>query len=233
MFKSNNMLVLIAFVFMFSACSSNEIGESKDVTQDKIYQSYSINYTEGNANAEMYCQFRFAGKNGTTLVLNAPSQIQFDGEIIKVDSSDGSGAYYNIIRPINNFYGKHGFVFTNVDNKQFTNDFLFDSFKLTTVPASVSKKQDFIVSFETAALQPSDYIEISASNTDSSFSITHHATDGNAITIPAQELQRQKGKELMLEATLYRKITLQQNTAEGGQITVRYTLKPITVLLNN
>ena len=42
-----------------------------------------------------------------------------------------------------------------------------------------------------------------------------------------------KGKELTLEATLYRKIPLQQNTAEGGQIDVRYSLKPINISLNN
>jgi hypothetical protein len=71
-------LILLIAAFIFSACSSNEIGESKDVAQDKIYQSYSISYSEGNTNAEVFCQFRFAGSNGTTLVLNSPSQLQFD-----------------------------------------------------------------------------------------------------------------------------------------------------------
>ncbi|MEY2917826.1 MAG: hypothetical protein RIS73_1540, partial [Bacteroidota bacterium] len=39
MFKNKILPVLSLFVFTFTACSSNEIGESKDVAQDKIYQS--------------------------------------------------------------------------------------------------------------------------------------------------------------------------------------------------
>jgi hypothetical protein len=73
---------------------------------------------------------------------------------------------------------------------------------------------------------------VGTSNTDSSFSVTHNATDaGNFITIPAKELQRQKVKELTLEATLYRRIPLQQNTAEGGSISIRYALKPVKIKL--
>ena len=81
-------------------------------------------------------------------------------------------------------------------------------------------------------MQGDDYIEVGTSNTDSSFSVTHSATDaGNFITIPAKELQRQKVKELTLEATLYRRIPLQQNTSEGGSISIRYALKPIKIKL--
>ena len=225
-------LVLVSFTLLalFTACSSNEIGESKDVAQDKIYQNYHINYTEGNTNAEIFCQFRFAGNNGTTLVLNNPSQVQFDGEKLNVDSSTGGGAYYRAYKPANDFFGNHSFTFINTDSKKFENDFIFNSFKLINIPATISKNQDFNLTFETANLQSDDIIEIEASNTDSSFSITHNATDsGNFIIISAKELHRQKGNELTLEATLYRKIALQQNTAEGGVIEIRYSLKPAKI----
>jgi hypothetical protein len=225
-------LILLIAAFIFSACSSNEIGESKDVAQDKIYQSYSISYSEGNTNAEVFCQFRFAGSNGTTLVLNSPSQLQFDEEKLNVDSSAGSGAFYRTYKPVNNFFGKHSFVFTSTDGKKLENTFLFDNFKLVNTPGTISKKQAFNLNFETTALQGDDYIEVGTSNTDSSFSVTHNATDaGNFITIPAKELQRQKVKELTLEATLYRRIPLQQNTAEGGSISIRYALKPVKIKL--
>jgi hypothetical protein len=233
MFKSKLLIVLIVSVFAFAACTSNEIGESKDVAQDKIYQRYSISYTEGNTNAEVFCQFRFAGVNGTTLVLNNPSQLQFDGEKLPVDSSSGSGAYYKTEKPVANFYGKHTLVFTNTDAKKLENSFSFDHFKLVNLPASVSKQQPFSLNFEAAALQADDYIEVGTNNTDSSFSISHTAKQGTAIIIPAEELKRQKGKELTLEATLYRKVALQQSTGEGGEIEIRYSLKPVTILLNN
>lgn len=232
MYKTKPVHILIASVITMAACTSNEIGDSKDVAQDKIYQDYSINYTEGDTNAEIYCQFRFAGKNGTTLVLNAPSQVQVDGEKVPVDSSTASGAFYRVYKPGAGIFTTHQIVYTNTDNKKMENNLSFSNFKLTDLPATVSKKQDLKLAFETPALQSEDYIEVEASNTDSSFSITHVAADkGNFIIIPAKELKRQKVKEFTLEATLYRKIPLQQGTSEGGQISTRFTLKPVKVKL--
>ena len=231
--KTTQLFSLILLTIVFSNCSSNEIGESKDVAQDKIYQQYSVKYSEGNDKANVFAQFRFAGPNGTTLVLSKPSQLAFDDEVIKVDSSGGSGAFYVLERPIANFYGKHHFIFTDVNNKKFDNDFSFDTVRLVNVPASASKKQGLNLSFEAGALQPGDEISISSSNTDSSFSFTvrHEASDGNSIVIPAKELMRQKNSEVKLEATLSRKINLQQNTVEGGELMIRYILKPVTVKL--
>ncbi len=214
-------------------CSSNEIGESKDVAQDKIYQYYSVSYHEGNENVTLYAQFRFAGINGTTLVLNKPSQVSFDNEVIKADSGDASGAYYQLYKQASGFYGNHHFVFTDINNKKFDNDFSFDPFKLVNIPATVSKSQSFDLSFETSALKADDHIEVSASDTDSSFSVTYTGEKGgNFITIPENELKRQKEKQLILDITLYRKIPLQQNTAEGGSLEIRYSLKPVKIRLD-
>jgi hypothetical protein len=224
--------ILMAISFTISGCSSNEIGDSKDVSQDKIYQAYTVSYAEGNSNAEIFCQFRFAGKNGTTLVLNEPSQVQFDGIKIKVDSSDGGGAYYRVYKPAAGFFGKHSFSFITTADKKLENSFSFDHFKLTNVPASISKKKDLNLNFETTVLQDGDYIEVNAIGTDSSFSITHNAADkSNFISIPAKELKRQKVKEISLEASLHRNIPLQQVTAEGGKMKISYALKPVKIKL--
>jgi hypothetical protein len=232
MLQSKIPFILMATFFAFAGCSSNEIGDSKDVSQDKIYQAYTISYAEGSSDAEIFCQFRFAGKNGTTLVLNEPSQVQFDGIKIKVDSSDAGGAYYRAYKPAGNFFGKHSISFITTDKRKLENGFSFDAFKLVNIPATISKKQGFNLNFETAALQSDDYIEVNAIGTDSSFSITHSAADkSNFISIPAKELKRQKVKELRLEATLYRNIALQQTTAEGGRMKISYALKPVKVKL--
>jgi len=214
-----------------SACSSNEIGESKDVSQDKIYQKYRIRYNEGNDKANIFAQFRFAGSNGTTLVLSKPSQLAFDGEIVKVDSSGGSGAYYEVNKPIANFYGKHHFIFTDINNKKFDNDFTFEPFRFVNIPAVVSKKQGFNLAFQPGALQPGDVINVSSTGTDSSFTVSYEPSAANVINIPSKQLMRQKNGDLKLETTLYRKLDLQQNTAEGGGMEISYSLKPITVKL--
>ncbi|MBS1512531.1 MAG: hypothetical protein JST86_16925 [Bacteroidetes bacterium] len=217
---------------ILAACASNEIGDSKDVAQDKIYQGYDISYSEGDAQAEVFCQFRFAGKNGTTLVLNSPSQVQLDGEKITVDSSGSSGAFYRTYKTANAFYGTHHLSFFTTDNKKLDNSFSFGSFKLAAVPPAVSKKQNLVLHFDGAPLQAGDYIEISTSGTDSSFTVTSGSDDKlNTVTIPAKELKRQKGNELTLDATVYQTIPLKESTAEGGRISITYQLKPFKVIL--
>ena len=229
-FLKTTTLLLIASS-IFAACTSNEIGESKDVAQDKIYQSHAVNYTEGNETAEVFSQFRFAGRNGTTLVLSQPSQLKFDGETIKVDSGDYSGAYYKILKPASGFYGKHSFTFTTTDNKTYTNSFSFDGFKLVNVPATASKTKDLLIPFEAPPLKGDDYISIYAVNTDSTFNISHNYADGNAVKIPVEYLKKQKGNELTLEASITRKPNLQQATPEGGHLIIEHRLKPVKITL--
>lgn len=229
----SGVFFFLATAAAVTACTSNEIGESRDVAQDKIYQNYTVTYTEGDAAAELYSQFRFAGRNGTTLVLSSPSQLQFDGEKIKVDSGDYSGAFYKISKPAAGFWGKHSFVFTTTDSKTYTNSFSFDGFKLVNLPASASKKQDLLLPFETTALKGDDYINVRTVNTDSSFDVSHNYADGNAVKIPAEYLKKQKGNTLTLEAAITRKPPLQQTTPEGGALEITYRLKPVIITLTD
>jgi hypothetical protein len=229
--RKTSFIIFLLVPVIFTACTSNEIGQSKDVSQEKIYQFYNIKYTEGDKNVTVFSQFRFAGKNGTTLVLSSPSQVSFDNEAIKADSGSFAGAFYQTVKPVEGFFGKHHFVFSDINNKKFDNDFSFDTFRLKNIPESALKNKDMQIPFESASLKDDDYIEVSTSGSDSSFSIRHNPSDGNMLTIPAKELLRQKGDELTLETTLYRSLPLQQNTAEGGVLEIRYALKAVKVKL--
>ncbi|MEP6677542.1 MAG: hypothetical protein ABJA78_20440, partial [Ferruginibacter sp.] len=88
-----NFFLLTVIIISAASCSSDEIGNSKDVSPDTIYQQYSITYNESESSADIFVQFRFGGSKGTTLVLNEPSSIQFDGTMIKVDSGGYKGAW--------------------------------------------------------------------------------------------------------------------------------------------
>ena len=229
--KNKMFIAFIVLVFGLIACTSNEIGESKDVAQEKIYQEYYITHAEGNNYAEVTCQYRFGGKNGTTLVLNNPSQVSFDGEKLAVDSNDVRGAFYKIVKPLTTFYGKHNIAFTNIDKKNYENGFSFDSFRVI-IPAMANANKALEIKFETSSLNPDDYIEIRTTDSDSSFAISHYGKDaGNLIVIPAEEMKRQKAKTIELEATLFKSIPLQQNTTEGGKMELTYSLKPTKVKL--
>ena len=233
--KSFLLSALLFFCLLsvsFFGCSSSEIGESKDVSQETIYQQYNISYNEGDENATIYNQFRFAGNMGTTLVLTKPAGLQFDGASLAVDSSDFEGAFYRKSIPASHFYGDHTIRYTDINKKKFDNNFLIGGFKLVNVPARVSRDKALSIEFESLPLGPDDHIEIAAIDTDSTFSVTHSGNDPNPfILIPVEELRRQKGVQFKLAATLYRKIALQQSTAEGGMIELEHALKAVVIKL--
>jgi len=224
--------VFCVTLFLISGCTSSEIGESKDVSQETIYQQYNISYNEGDENATVYSQFRFAGDDGTTLVLTKPAGLQFDGVSLLVDSSEYEGAFYKKSIPANAFYGDHVFTYTDINKKKFENSFSIASFKLGNIPEVSSRTNSLQIPFESSPLGPDDFIEISAVDTDSSFSINYTPKENKSfILIPVEEMQRQKGSQLKLSATLHGKIALQQNTTEGGKLEVEQSLKPVSIKL--
>ena len=225
-------ILFFSSLLIIGGCSSSEIGESKDVNQETIYQTYKVSHTEGNELVELTAQFRFAGDKGTTLVLSKPGSISLDNKIIAVDSSEFDGAFYKTYFNINNGYGKHHLIFKDINGKKFNNEFNFDAFKLVDVPATAYKNQPLQIKFETVAFSENDYIEAQSINTDSSFSTVHLAGDANYfISIPAKELQRQKGGSISLVITLYKRVALKKLTKEGGEILIEQTLKPIKIQL--
>ncbi|MBK8522346.1 MAG: hypothetical protein WAT20_12385 [Ferruginibacter sp.] len=221
--------LLLIFTSLF-ACNSSEIGESKDVNQDKIYMDYHIAYTEGDDQVALNFQYRFAGAAGTTLVLNNPSQVILDGEILKVDSSKYGGAFYTVNKNHHTFLGKHNIQFTDINGKHFENSFVFAPFTLVNLPATADRNKDLVVSFTINGLNAADDIEINSVDTDSSFHY-HQSGTNTSATIPALDLKRQKNADVSFEATIYRKIPLTQTTAEGGTLQLTYRLKPVKIKL--
>lgn len=229
--KRNPVLVgLLLSAGLLTACSSNEIGDSKDVNQDKIYMDYFISHAEGDENVDITCQFRFAGNNGTTLVLSDGSKVELDGENLKADSSTSSGAFYKISKPVSGFYGNHSIRFTNTSGKQFDNQFTFAPFAITNGDMEARRTKDLRISYRSVPLTKEEYVEVYSTGTDSSFHYSQDGPDSNML-IPSKELTRQKGKTLSLECKLYREIDLQQSTSEGGVIRIEQGLKAIKIKL--
>lgn len=224
------LAVLLFAITILYACNSNEIGESRDVNQDKIYMDYDISYAEGYDEVNIRLQYRFAGPAGTTLVLNNPSQVKLDGEIIRADSSKLGGAYYELTKNYSSFLGKHSIEFTDINNKHFENSFEFMPVTIAQLPPA-SRKKDFVVNYNTAALSTGDYIGLSSVDTDSSFYYRRDGAGPASVAIPAAELSRQKNKQVSIESTIYRELPLNHTTPEGGKLKLTYRLKPVKISL--
>src|SRR5262245_57527079 len=107
------------YLFTFFSCTSNEIGNAKDVNPDAIFFDYRIWGEEKDENMTVYLQYRMGGKNGTTLVLTEPAKVMLDGKQIEVDSANLSGAFYEVEIPVKKFEGKHEIVFTDLNKKEY------------------------------------------------------------------------------------------------------------------
>lgn len=214
------------------SCASNEIGQSRDVNQETIYQDYSVVAGDTDATTTITAQFRFAGANGTTLVLNPPGKFELDGKEIAVDSSDFSGAFYKITLPFYQPAQQHKMRFTDTEKRKFDNSFQLDSFYLIA-PKSADRNSPLQIGFKAPVLSGDDFIDIESKYTDSSFAYRYHSSDKSGyITIPATELHRQKKNELFITGTLHRKLPLQHTTRKGGKINIIQVTRPVKILIN-
>lgn len=226
-----NYLIPVALsAFFLGSCASSEIGESKDVSQDKIYQDFRIDTKEQSEDAKFYCQFRFAGNKGTTLVLSKPAQVTFDGELLRVDSTGYSGAFYLYSKFKSNLIGAHSIEYTDINGKKLTNDFTLSPLVLNDLPEEVTADKDLVISFDTPGFGGDDYVKISSMGSDSSFSaITSASENKKTITISAKDLARQPKSEIQLVGTLQHYIPLKAVTSEGGQISFEYDTRPYSI----
>lgn len=212
-------------IILFSSCTSNEIGSSKDVNPDAVYFDYKIWGGEGIEDVTVTLQYRFGGSNGTTLVLEAPAQVELDGEQIPADSSKMTGAFYEVQKPLTEFTGRHLILFTDINKKQYREEFSFKPFKLSTeIPAEL-KRGELVFDFE--GLEPVDYVRVFARDTSfESNDINRIDTvkNGRIILTPA-DLYNLVNGPINIEFYREDEKPVKNGTREGGRIAVTYGLK--------
>src|SRR5258708_14631131 len=125
---------LLAFVFLvvFASCRNND-AESvniKNINPERVYFDYKIWAEEGNDSLTILLQFRYNDENGPSLALEEPCKVEMDGEEIGKDSSKITGAFYELIRPMDKFTGPHHIIFTDINKKEYKESFSFQPISL-------------------------------------------------------------------------------------------------------
>ena len=217
--------LILTIVFLLFSCTSNEIGNSKDVNPDAVYFDYEIWAEETNPDVTVNLQYRMGGKNGTTLVLDEPSKVLFDGEQLKVDSAKVTGAYYEVQKPFTSFAGKHEISFTDLNKKEYKEEFEFTPFTLNAnIPARINRG-DLVFTFK--GLDPIDYLDVSLTDTTyTSKDINEMDTVKNGrLIIPASKLSALTNGPINLQ--FYKEVekAVKNGTKEGGRLYFRYGLK--------
>ena len=212
------------YLTTLSSCTSNEIGNSKDVNPDAVYFDYKIYGDEKDGNMTVYLQYRMGGKNGTTLVLNEPAKVHLDGEEIKVDSAKLSGAFYQVDKPLKSFAGKHEIVFTDLNNKEHKEEFSFTPLKLkTNIPAVINRGD---LAFDFDGVGQNEYIRVVLIDTSfRSRDINEIDTVRNGrIVIKSDQLRNLVNGHITLQFSKELEKPLKNGMKEGGRISISYTI---------
>ena len=210
--------------FFLCSCTSNEIGNSKDVNPDAVFFDYRIWADESREDVTVNLQYRMGGKNGTTLVLDEPSKVLFDGEQLQPDSAKVTGAYYEIQRPFSSFAGMHTITFTDLNKKEYKEEFEFVPFSVDSI-SPVMHRGDLVFTFQ--GLDPVDYLNVIL--TDTSFTSADindmDSIRNGKLIISANRLSALENGPINLQ--FYKEIVkpLKSSTKEGGKLFISYGLK--------
>jgi hypothetical protein len=217
--------VVTGILSLLQACTSNEIGNSKDVKTEAIYFDYAISGEEDDANVTCKLQYRMGGPNGTTLVIAKPGKVEIDGEPVGVDSSKFAGAYYEIQKPVTTFAGKHTITFTDVNNEKYQEEFEFRPVKLVTEVPEIVQRGDLV--FELEGLDPEEYVRVSLTDTVfTSNGIQRVDTVQNGrLVISRSDLEEVASGPVTLIISREKEQPLKNGTPEGGRLSLIFSLK--------
>ena len=217
-------ICLGSLIFLIS-CTSNEIGNSKDVNPDAVFFDYEVWAEEGKEDVTVNLQYRMGGKNGTTLVLDEPSKVMLDGEQLKVDSAKVTGAYYEVQKPFASFAGKHVINFTDLNKKEYNEEFEFKPFTLEPSVPSTLNRGDLVFNFK--GLDPVDYLSVILTDTSfTSADINDEDTVRNGrLVIKADRLSALINGPIHLQFYREEILPLKKSTKEGGKFIITYGLK--------
>ncbi len=220
--------ILIIFI---SGCASNEIGHSKDVNQDEINQGYRISYDETLGHTDITAFFRFAGPNGTTLILDSPSSIELNGESFTENPSSGVGCFYNKVvkgqLPDNTYV----FTFSDMNGKKFENKLNFRNMQVEEIPKQISKNDGLTIHFTDKPEGRGEDVDVEITDDSISVSESYKHVFLERIRFPKEKLDRLHGTA-KIKIRRYGSFELKQHAHAGGFITTDYALAPKEVVIS-
>jgi hypothetical protein len=216
--------VFLLSVFLFFSCNSDEAMNGQDIDPDTIYFDYKVWGEEGSEDITVMLQYRFGGPAGTTLTLHNPFSVEFDERQVHPDSSKLTGNFYEVIVPVNEFLGKHSIVFTDINKKQYKEEFEFQPFSLLTPIPEVVQRGDMVIQFQ--GLTDGDKMRILLSDTSMGDGVNRieYVRNGEVI-VTRDDLDMLVNGPIYLE--LYKEVErpVRNGTAEGGKFSLTYGLR--------
>ena len=224
--KPGLSLLICLVGITIAACKNGKNERHAVVDPESVYLDYSITAGEENEMVSCLFKFKYNGRNGRTILLSEPANVQLDGIRLEADSAGFEGVYYELVKPLAEFGGTHYILFTGSDKKQFREEFEFLPFKLSEeLPARISR-QPFTIQLNNL---PETTISMNIVMTDTSYLsedvIDNIPVSNGVVHITGQMLARLVGGPINLELSRDEIKPLKQRTRAGGRLVIKYGLK--------
>jgi hypothetical protein len=211
-----------------SSCASNDTANSDTVKQSEIYQSYTITYDAGDIELSATAFFRFGGSTGTTLNLVKPSNITFNGTDMALGKNIFSGTFYETDQQVQPS-PCYTFVFTDNDNKTYTNTSSIEELAVSGYPTSINKTNGFKVSWKGAPVQQDEKVYVSLEGKDfMNCSVSTNIVGSTSVEVSPDLLKDLKPGDASIVLKREKSGNLKEATHLGGNITITYVAKKVS-----
>lgn len=223
----------ILFACFLFACNTPPVKEKvRHSNSNELYLDYRATGDEESGNVVVRLQYRLGGPEGDAVLPASPARVQWDGQVIRPDSSKLNGPYYEKIIPLNNF-SRHQVIFTSIDGKAFETPLDFPFFKLDKeLPARIGRA-DLIIRVD----GPEDLDQLQVLMTDTSFygkGIDRvYPVKKGELYIPKTHLDALKRGPIYLELIREEDRILEQTPPGGGVLSLSYALKRELMLVDS
>ena len=224
----NRAVYFLMHLFWISIIScTNKKGENyKDINPDAIYFDYQIRGEEEKDFITCMFQFRYGEDDETTLVLEPPSKVLLDGEVLNAESAKYSGAYYEVNIDKQEFEGEHTIIFTDINGKQYQESFNFYSFSLKEQFPETIKRDSFSIYLENVKRGTKiRYVLTDTSFESEGINEVQRINSSGRLHFTRAELDNLKSGPVTLLLNLERDRRLKNGTKEGGRLSISYALR--------
>lgn len=191
-----------------------------------VYYDYRIWGEEGSDEATLRLQYKAEGEEGEPVAWAPPAKVLLNNEEIKADSSNFTGAYYEVTKPVNAFAGEQEILFVDEYNKEHRERFSFEPFTLAEELPETLKNEPFQIRLQNFPQTATPVRVVMVDTSLQSVGVNEEvmAKEG-IIQITARHLARLTPGPVTLEIFWEEEKPLNQGTGAGGKFIMTYGLR--------
>ncbi|HVG40592.1 MAG TPA: hypothetical protein VM888_03185 [Chitinophagaceae bacterium] len=208
----------------FAACNNPDVESDAIFDAEALFFDYSISGDEGSGEVTCLVQYHYGGPDGETVFLPSPASVRLDNETITADTSQMSGAFYEVRKGIEEFEGKHSITFTDLDNRKYTESFEFTPFRMESELEPSVRRSDLNLQF--SGIKEGDAIRVLLIDTSFATDDINEVINvqNSGIIITKERLVNVTNGPVTLQLFKEEEREIKNTPKGGGKLSVTYGL---------